>query len=207
MSRPARIPRPPGVANRLVRYILGFGVGVSVGLAPYLGVYKIPLFHSMLTLIPSTLREPLLPLSAALMGLLAVAVQWYEGENVSPIKLKKLFKRTLVFAFSTLLLLFVIHRFVVLQVPTFGGNSVAILKGFVRPDKQPCGPDISDLECIRRVTLDEAKINSFWGDGQVRTAGITLSLLYLLFTGAFGTLVGLIILRELVVKRRASSEP
>lgn len=202
------IPAPPGVGSRLVRYILGFGVGVGVGLAPYLGAYQVPLFRPMLALIPNSLREPLLPLSAALMGILAVAIQWYQGESVSRAKLRRLFTRTLIMAASALLVLFVVHRFVVIRVPTFGGKSVTILKGFVRPVKYPCeDPNLSELECLDLVTLSEERINTFYGDTQMQAAAISLSLLYLLFTASFGMMIGLIILREVVVSKREHVTP
>jgi hypothetical protein len=41
-----------------------------------------------------------------------------------------------------------------------------------------------------------------WGDRQIKIARLSLMFAYFVFTGSFGTLVGLIVLRE--AKKRAS---
>lgn len=76
--------RPPTALTRVwVRSLIGFSVGVAVGLAPYLGVTGVPLFTPLLELIPSTARHTTIPLSAALMGLVAMWVQWYGADKLS----------------------------------------------------------------------------------------------------------------------------
>jgi hypothetical protein len=192
--------RPPtSTASKLVRYILGFGVGIGVGLAPYLGVYEVPFFYPLLTLIPKVLREPVLPISAAVMGILAVSVQWYEGETITRTKLRRLFKRTLITAILSLSLLLVVHQFVVVRIATFDNKYFTALVGFSRPVQYPCvESNLSDEECIGRLSLSQEKINTFWGPKSVKLAGLLLTGLYLVFTGAFGTMIGLIILRDTI---------
>lgn len=57
----AHVPPPPPLARQLVHYILGFGVSVAVGLAPYLGRVNVPLFDSLLKLIPTSIHDTVFP--------------------------------------------------------------------------------------------------------------------------------------------------
>lgn len=195
------LPSPPSIAKQLVKYIIGFGVSVGIGLAPYLGKIEIPFFDSLLKLIPNSLHNSVLPLSAALMGLVSVVIQWYGNESDNKDWLSKAFFRTLTLTFASFLILFIIHVFVVVSVPYEGGSETFLI-GFVRPIKPPCGVEISDLECIRRITLSDAAIQSFWGSFQIRVATLALVLPYLVFTGSFGLLVGLLLLRDKLIQKK-----
>lgn len=189
------------LARKLVRYIVGFGVGVGVGMAPYLGLLNVPLFRPLLSLIPDSIQNTVIPLSAALMGTVAVVVQWYAGEQVSRRWLRKLFARTLITAVLTFILLTIIHGLVVVTLPIGNDQSLSFVVGFRRPIKPPCTAEVSDERCVKLVTTDPAEIAGFWGDSQVRLARLSLIFSYLLFTGSFGTLVGLVILKEGVQRR------
>ena len=188
---------PTRLARKLVKSILGFGISVAVGLAPYLGKYDIPFFSPLLDLIPESLHATIFPLSSAFMGVLAVAVQWYAGERVTLAWLGRLFRWTLLFSLITFIVLGVIHILVVVKVPIPAINdSATFLVGFKRPVRPPCTAEVSDAECIQKITLDEAAIASFWGDRQIRLAALSLILAYLLFMGTFGIMIGLLLLRD-----------
>ena len=98
-----RIRLPSLLAGRYVRYVTGFGVAVGVGMAPFLGKYKIALFESLLELFPEDSKRSLIPISAFLMGLVAVAVQFYSGEVI----LRESIRRRFTFGFAVILLAFV----------------------------------------------------------------------------------------------------
>src|SRR5882724_5196164 len=87
---------PTRTAKKFVRYMVGFGVSVAVGLAPYLGTLHVPLFSSLLDLIPEPIRGTVIPLSAALMGVVAVIVEWYGWERQDLAWFKTIFIRCLV---------------------------------------------------------------------------------------------------------------
>lgn len=197
-ARPERRPRPPTpLSRKLVRYIVGFGVGVGVGLAPYLGLLDVWGFKALLTLIPDAIQSTAIPLSAAMMGTIAVVVQWYGGERLTRKRLGKWFARTLATAAASFVLLTIVHSLVVATVPMKGGRLASFVVGFTKPpDKPPCLPDDSDAQCIKRLTFDPAIIESYWGGGRIRLARLSLIFSYLLFTGSFGALVGLVVLRE-----------
>ena len=184
------------LSRRFVRYLLGFGVGVAVGLAPYLGLLNIPLFKPLLTLIPESIREIVLPLSAALMGTVAIVVQWYGGEHLTRAWTKKMFARTLVVLALTFVALTVVHTLVVVTLPIEDDRSISFVVGFTRPNRPPCTADVSDAACIKEITSDPSAIESFWGDRQIRIAKLALIFSYLLFTSSFGALVGLTLLRD-----------
>lgn len=190
------IQPPTPLASKLVRYIVGFGVGFAVGLAPYLGMIKVPLFRSLLSLIPDSIQDTVIPLAAALMGTLAVAIQWYAGETVTREDLRRMFKKTLIGAVCTFVALTIIHTLVVVTLPRTNDDPLSVIVGFTRPANTKCPPDISDATCVKNVTTDPAEIASVWGDRQIRIARLALMFAYFLFTACFGTLVGLIVLRE-----------
>lgn len=194
--QPAPIRPPTPLGRKFVRYLVGFGVGIGIGLAPYLGLLEVPLFKSLLSLIPIYIQDRVIPLSAALMGTLAVVIQWYGSERMSRKWLRKMFARTLVMAVSTFILLTVIHELVVRDLSIGNGEVLSFVVGFSRPDKPPCTAGVSDSECLKLVTINPTAIEAFWGEGQVRAARLSLIFSYLLFTGSFGMLVGLTILKE-----------
>src|SRR4051812_30870916 len=77
------IQPPTSMAQRFVRYGLGFFVGVAIGMAPFLGEVNVPVFRALLSVMPFQLWSDLIPLSAFLMGIIAVAVQFYAAERTS----------------------------------------------------------------------------------------------------------------------------
>jgi len=184
-------------ARRLVRAILGFGVGVAIGLAPYLGTVAIPGFHPLVGLYPASVRDIMLPLSAAVMGIVAVWVEWYGYERLTEAWRRRTFLRTLAVVLVGLLLLIVIHTVFVLHVSIEGGErSVPFVIGMNRQPSCKCEPGLSDAQCVATVTtFNPASIEACWGDRNVRVAKLALILSYLLFTGGFGGLVGLTLLR------------
>ena len=191
------VPLPPTpLARRFVRYLGGFGIATGVGLAPFLGQLDLPLLTPLLHLIPRSLRGTLVPLSAALMGVVAVGVQWLAQRRVSSAWLRRAFRGALAAAGAAFLLLLVLHLFVVVQISVLGGEAFeTFVVGFVRPDADGCR-GYSNVECVQRLSLDEKRIASYWGDRQVAVASLCLELTYLLLTGAIGALVGLVVLRE-----------
>ena len=191
-------PKPPTkIANDCVRYLVGFGVGVAIGLAPYLGDLDIPLFTPLLSLIPATLQDTVIPLSAAIMGVVAVVIEWYGRERITLVWLRKMFNRTLIIALSAFLILISIHTLYVVRIPIDGASdAVSFVVGLERPLREPCTENISDAECIKLLTFDPSLVSSFWGDRSIRTASLMLMLAYLVFTSTFGSLVGLVLLRN-----------
>lgn len=192
------VPRPPTpLARRFVRYVVGFGVAVGIGLAPFLGQLDLPLFTPLLHLIPRSLRDTLLPLSAALMGLVAVVVQWLGEERLTKTWLRKAFRRTLTVAGVSFLLLLVLHAFLVVRVPIPRTDSFeSFIVGFVWPEVPDCrGYSLAD--CLRQgwLPLDERVVASLIGARQITLASLCLELAYLVFTGSFAALVGLVVLR------------
>jgi serine/threonine protein kinase len=172
---------------------LGLGVSVGIGLAPYLGNLKIPLFQALLELIPRSLQNTLLPLSAVLMGIAAIVAQWYATERVSTEWLQKRVLGLLWISLLSLILLIIVHTFVVVTIPILNGTeNVSFIVGFIRPTTPPCPPEVSDAECIKRITFDPSAIDSFWGDRQVRIAKLSFIFSYLCFTTSVGLLIGLI---------------
>jgi hypothetical protein len=211
-------PVQPPSLRRHLGYILGFTVSTGVGLAPYLGKVNVPLFDPLLNLIPNSLQNTLLPLSAALMGLVAVVVQWFAQERLAGTWLRRTFLAVLVSSLLTFAALVVVHTFVVVSVQIEGGKDRAtFLVGFSRPDDLPCtvvepapqalttsppGPQygrirrLSDADCIRKLSFDEAQVIGFWGDRAVRIARLSLFASYLCFTSCIGLAVGLLVLKR-----------
>ena len=195
--QPPRLPQAPRVARRWAQYVLAFGVSVAVGLAPYLGKIHVPGFAPLLSTIPTALHDVLIPLSAAVMGILAVVVQWMADDHPTERWLRKMFGRVLLVLVLSLVSLIVVETMAVVRVDILGGKDFETFQvGFSRPLRHPCTADVSDAECIKKLTLDRALIESFWGDKQVRIARLCLIFSYLTFTGGFGALVGLLTLRS-----------
>jgi hypothetical protein len=195
---------PTPLARRFVRYALGFFVGVAIGMAPILGSVDVPGFKALLNVMPFQIASELIPLSAYLMGIIAVAVQYFAGERTPPSVLRKLFRLSL-FVITVGFLLFVILRDQFTVGVRRGGGRVTVLisSSPVAPTPEeptPCGdcknPKSSPASCIRRIGLEEEAIEKCWGyEGLTRRSQL-LKLSYLILTGGVGVLIGFLLLRD-----------
>lgn len=189
---------PRGVGRTLVRYIAGFGVGFSVGLAPFLGKLRVPGFDALLSLYPPTVRDYLLPLAAFGMATTAVAVTFYGNVGVAFRDLQIAFRRTLVGVGLLFLLLFLVYSAVVVHVPRADGRPTAFIVALQRQPRceARCG-DLSDETCIaERLSFNPGAVDACWGQGNVRVNRTILSGLYLALMIGFGLLTGLLVLYE-----------
>jgi hypothetical protein len=194
--RPA-LGAPTDLARRYVRYVRGFGVSIAIGLAPFLGKVKLPGFSALLEAVPFQIQDSLIPLSAFLMGLVAVAVQFYAGEQVAPARIRSLFGAGLVVLVAGLVL-FIVFSTSFVERQKFGDQSVGVIVSDSRlpPPGCHCPRTLDDKACIQQLSLDEAALDSCWGGPSLRRRKLALSVTYLLLTGGFASLIGLLLLQE-----------
>jgi hypothetical protein len=198
---PSRIsnPPPPPPVRRWVTYMVAFGVSVAVGLAPLLGSQTVPLFSPLLDLIPDIFRKSLIPVTSALMGLVAILVQWFSEEDLDRFARRRALKWCVLVALAGVLTFYVLSIFVVKNVEYGTGDERAtktFLIGFVRPYRDPCTAKVSDAQCIQFQSLDEDAVTAFWGDTNVNLANLALSLTYLTFMLGFASAVGIVMYRK-----------
>lgn len=194
-NRP-NVPVTP-FARRFIRMALGFGVGVGIGLAPFLGTIGVPGFAALISLFPETLKFFLIPSSAFLMGVIAVGAQFYStGKPIGHVNLGKLMRRCALLTGGGLLVLVVAYFILVARVSFTESLVIPFVVGLDRDEACECSPSISDSQCIIEISANPGSIETCWGSRQIRLGELTLSLLYLGVTGAFGFLIGLVLLQE-----------
>ncbi len=190
-------PVPPtSLGRRFVRAIVGFGVGVVVGCAPFLGAAYIPSFSPLLSVFPIDLRPTLVPLGGFLVGLIAAGTQFYSGISILTINFKKWAKWSLVISLLALVLLLIGYRLLVRQVHYREDFIVSVVTGIERTSTCPCPTSMPDSMCLRTLSANPDNVEVCWGRGQVALSEILLSFFYLLLIGSFCYLISLILLQE-----------
>jgi hypothetical protein len=192
-----------------VRLTLSFSVSVAIGLAPLLGKVSVPLFSPLLTLLPITIQNQAVTLGAVAMGLIAIIVQWTAGMEVKERWLKEMFRRSIVLAALTFVVLAIASSFLVAHVHYDGTNrSVTFAVGIVRPTPDPLCAGMSDSACIeKKLSFNPIEIESYWGDKQVKLSELLLTLTYVGFLATFGFLVGLLVLRQSLTRTTSFVNP
>jgi hypothetical protein len=206
MTRPATILPPSSLARRLVRYILGFSVGIALGLAPFLGRVKVPGFSALLELYPVQMQQNLIILSGFLLGIVAVAVQFYATKASPTAILERYFGSLLKAMLAVLLLLVVLYQTSVVSFPIEKQVSVvphrvethrySVVVGWFRANSAACScpPAMSAINCVEQHSIDLRMVSACWKYLPLFELALTIPYLFLL--GGFGTLVGLLLLKE-----------
>ena len=175
--------------SRWIKLLLGFSVSVAVGLVPYLGKI-VPLFTPMLAIVPESVQPLAIPLSAAAMGIVAVLVQWGSTQKLQPQELRTWFGRTLALCVVALVALAAIETVAVVRIDVPAvGRTVSFAVGPSHPGTPPCA-GLGRSDCIEhQLSLDESRINSYFGEGWVSITKFILVIVYTAFMSTFGALV------------------
>jgi hypothetical protein len=183
----------PPVAVELIRYVLGFSVSVSLGLAPFLGKLDVPGFSPMLSFIPCSLQDLAIPLSSAAMGLVAIGTQWRASMQHRTERIVEKFRRTIQLSIIALAVLTAVEIFGVVQIDVPAVNRTAAFAiGPIHPHRFPC-ESLGRAECIHKIGLNENQINGYFGETQVNLTKCILVIAYVTFMSCFGALVGMLI--------------
>jgi hypothetical protein len=200
MSPETSVTPPTLLSRTWVRYVVGFTVGVGVGLAPFLGNVKVPLFAALISLFPLQLQSTLLPLAAFLMGVIAVAVQFYAGARITPDTVGRYFRFTLIAILAGFFLFAILTMLLVTRIPLREGEYVAlILAPTERLPGCTCGnlphPLLPDALCVQQLSFNPAILETCWGGPALKIREVSLGIPYLLLTGGFGALIGLLLVK------------
>jgi len=198
MGTNAKIAPPTPLAKRFVRSVLGFGVGIGLGLAPFLG--KVAGVDALLRLYPQEMQASLITLSAFLMGVVAAAVQYYSGEGIGRTTLRRWFRLSLIVLLSALLFLIILYTLLIERVST---RNTPVVIALSRTASCACPAQWGNVACIEQLSVDPAALESCWGSRPLKVSRLLLSLSYLLVTGGFGVLIGLLLIQEESRRRRS----
>jgi TRAP-type C4-dicarboxylate transport system permease small subunit len=198
------LPTPPPLARRWAARVVGFGIAVGIGMAPFLG--KVAGVDALLDLFPKNLHGTLLPLSVFLMGIIAVAIQFHSGETIARARLRRRFSFSLSGLLAGLVLFIAFYSLFVKRVPYHPQpgveESAPVIIAWSRIDTCGCPDGETDLECLRSVSTTPEAIESCWGSRPLQLVRLALSLAYLALTGGFAALVGLLVLQEEIARRQ-----
>ena len=202
-----KIPAPPSLSQTLVKRILGFGVWVAVGLAPFLGAYRLPPFSSLLELYPDALRSVLLPLSGFLMGVIALKVEITGIGRLTRKSLDRWLRLSEITLGVSFVLLVVLYQLLVVRVP-YPPGMVAVVTGALTVPVHPpesacqCPPGQDAGLCIEDISFKDVNVRTCFGPWRVKLANLALTVLYLTLTGSFAAAVGVFVLRQKMEKDR-----
>jgi hypothetical protein len=199
------VPKPPtSSAKQFLQYILWFGVGLVVGLAPFLGAgLKIPGFSAVLDMYPFTLQSWLLPLSGILMGAIAAYVEFLSLEPPAKHTLQRRFGWSLRVWAATFVVLIVAYTTTVSHLSN-GDHPVAVATGTLtvppRPPGSHCGCTVGEAAevCVNNLSLKPELFRDCFGSQRVVFTELGLAALYLLLTGSFVLAIGFLMLRQRV---------
>lgn len=207
MSDKSRTILPPTpVAREYLRLVRGFGIGVVLGLAPFLGTFPIPGFRALLTLYPTESRLELVTMGAFLMGVVPVVVQFYVGERLSGANLRRWFRRTTLTIVLALAALTVLVIWCVVKIPLAEGTMSFLIVGerLSQEDGCPCPKRMPDVTCLLHLGAGVDGIPRCWDAKLRRLVNLALFTSYFLLTGGFGTMIGLVILQRAAKQEQAA---
>ncbi|HSS22756.1 MAG TPA: toll/interleukin-1 receptor domain-containing protein [Pyrinomonadaceae bacterium] len=188
-ERPAEeVVSPHRRAQEIFRYSVGFGFGCALGLVSF----AIPLFKPVLSLLPDAGYKFVLLLFAALLGSLAVGVQWHALRKLPPLRLRRLLRTTLAVALGILITFTIVHTIVVVTL-TVQGEPRWFIVGFSRRVVEGCPAEISNQQCLKNLSIDPVEIAKAWGENQIKLASLVLTFLYLGFMSILASLAGLLV--------------
>src|SRR5829696_1112803 len=153
---------PTSLSQDFVRKVVGFSVGVGVGMAPFLGAINIPGFKALYSVLPFQIRFGLIALSAFVMGLIAIAVQFSAAEKLSRPAIRKRFRVGFV-AMLIGFVAFVALRSEFTESVERGRSHVSVMIGPSRIETCGCPKTLEAPECIKELAFDSAAIASCWG--------------------------------------------
>lgn len=199
-SQNQEVPKPKAptrLAGKFVRYVLGFGVWVAIGLSPFLGRVNLPLFDSLLTLYPQSLHW-VIPISGLLMGLLGMMVEFAADRRTEAPSLHRWFRWSLASSLGCLVLLVVLYPWWVTGVSYGQGQkayfvTAGSLPASMAPDCE-CSPGMLPEACIQEISFNPVNINTCFGPRRVLLRGQVLVFIYLLLTGSFAACGGILVL-------------
>src|SRR5882672_10474256 len=93
----------PDPGQKYLRYVLGFGVTLVVGLAPILGRKGIPGFTPLSAIFPLNIKDGVIVIASVLLMAPAIAVQFFSGDAIA--------KKRLGWAFAAVFVALVIGTF------------------------------------------------------------------------------------------------
>lgn len=222
----SKIPAPPPLSQTLVRRILGFGVWVAIGLAPFLGAFRVPGFTSLLELYPYSSRLEVLALSGLLMGMIALVIENAGAGRLTRKSLTKWFRNALITLAVSFLLLVFLYTFLVTRVeaqlappPAPPETQAFVTAGLTVPahprgSECKCEAGQDARSCLENISFSETNVRICFNPVRVTLASLFLRLLYLVLTGSFAASVGIFVLRQKMERERgrrgrgaASSSP
>jgi hypothetical protein len=189
-----------------VQLVLGFSVTIVVGLAPYLGKF-IPLLAPMMSILPEAVQPVAIPLSAAATGIVALLVEWHVTYKLPTARVRTWFRRTVLICVISLTVLAAIETIAVVRVdvPAVNGT-VSFAVGPFHPNTPPC-TGLSRADCIKRkLSLDEATIDSYFGEGWIDITKLVLVVVYTIFMSTFGALA-VLLAQSMKLRFTRSPEP
>lgn len=180
----------PQSARTMIRLGVSFGVGFAVAMAPLIGAKEIPFFRPLADLLSESHRNVLIPVSALLLGLIAMSVHFLLGEKVSRARIRKTFVATLIAIGVSVVALVTLHQLYIVKA---GCSAEPIVLGWSRLESCGCEPGSSDRTCLEDSAC---QIEGCWKESQARQVTLSIYLSYLFILCGFEVLVGLLTLQE-----------
>jgi hypothetical protein len=161
----------------------------------------------MMSILPEAVQPVAIPLSAAATGIVALLVEWHVTYKLPTALVRTWFRRTILICVISLTLLAAIETIAVVRVDVPAVNrTVSFAVGPFHPNTPPC-TGLSRADCIKhQLSLDEAAIDSYFGEESIDVTKFILVIVYTIFMSTFGALA-VLLAQSMKLRFTQSPEP